>query len=585
MDTRSTVSTRYELCRHLFGMPGPDSRRNISSFTSGLGPRSLAMLGNYGVSGACRGIGINSAFRFVHRNCFYISGSSARGGVIFGHAITLGSSFIGGTWTVAMRGVFSFLGDGFPASATYTFSGMNVLINGGGARIRGTVITLSYALPMVGRTIGGKYRLVVARRPMVFDKLGDILSSVVIFRTVGGGLDIVSVRAGLSRNSNNIGSYLTSVVNLRGIRGIATSSNFILQGNIMSPVSTSHFTDCLGLILNCPIGCINRGGVGAILIYNNTNTSCLRATRGGNYSTLIATSIGRRLFLRTTRGNVTLFSYKRFGARILMVGPLYGVLGLGFSRVGFVRGASSVVGATRWSTIFYFSNCAGFNSWVVAVVFHATVLFLFIAVTVHLVKGHRVNSVRPGRLIIALLLSRVTTVPLRSASRPVLGYMVTVFVLMVVRVIISIFSLGDASIEHLLGNRTIMVVGGNIVSRITVGHMELAVVSLVRRLEVGSMFSVSAITFTVLRIGNRLDILLGATRRATAIGSVNIGGSGTALPVPIVASKGVVDRGLATLRVARGSIRGVLGRGGIAAGRIFLLALSEGGGTGLVGVK
>lgn len=79
------------VCSELFGIPGPSSR-DANDFGSGLGPSSLGILAKYLVRDNLGSMGPNSIFRFVHGNCFYISGGSAYSGVVFGLAIPLGSS-------------------------------------------------------------------------------------------------------------------------------------------------------------------------------------------------------------------------------------------------------------------------------------------------------------------------------------------------------------------------------------------------------------------------------------------------------------------------------------------------------------
>lgn len=83
-----------ELCSGLFAIPSPSA--NSEGFLSCLGRGSLRILANYGTRGGVTNTATPGDCRFVHRNCFYVSGGSdSPRRLMFGHDMDLGSDFGG----------------------------------------------------------------------------------------------------------------------------------------------------------------------------------------------------------------------------------------------------------------------------------------------------------------------------------------------------------------------------------------------------------------------------------------------------------------------------------------------------------
>ncbi len=177
---------------------------------------------------------------------------------------------------------------------------------------------------------------------------------------------------------------------------------------------------------------------------------------------------------------------------------------------------------------------------------------MFIVIMVHLVNGQRVKRLRPSRLIIAVVVSRITTVPVRSGSRPVTATFITVTLLLVVRVVVSFATFGGQGLEGVLCNAPDILFSGKGVGRKRVRHRQFGIGSLVRVVEGGNTSDLSRMSCMVIRAGKGMDMLLGTSRHPMAIGSLGLSTGPIRLDCVVVSGNGMGAKGLGTVKFSRG---------------------------------
>lgn len=210
------------------------------------------------------------------------------------------------------------------------------------------------------------------------------------------------------------------------------------------------------------------------------------------------------------------------------------------------------------------------------------VVCVAIVVSLQVVNGERVNRLAPRRLIVAVLISRITVVPLRSGKVPLTGVIIPVLVFISLRVLISTVSVGDLAFHGLIRNGPVFIVEGNGLSRGRVEHLHLAVSSLASTIQRGKFFSLSSIRSTIVRAGNAVSILRGTRRDPMAPGRLSLSISRGSAPIPTIASKGPAPRCFNRGGVGLDRVRLLVGRDNVRVRGVVLLAISSTNGVFVV---
>ena len=211
----------------------------------------------------------------------------------------------------------------------------------------------------------------------------------------------------------------------------------------------------------------------------------------------------------------------------------------------------------------------------ITIIFRTAILFLFVTIAIRLMGKRQIGDMQPNELVVTLLLSEIAAIPLQDTSQPILNCVIAIFILVIMEIVVSVFSLKSTTIRRLLNGQAVVIIKNGVVDQSEMRRVRMTVLDLIEMLRVQNVFDISTVAFAVLEVNGELSVLLKTAEQAATVKDIGVKKDKATLPIPVITDGKIISENLTALQITHNDVEKILKQNNVTTKQVFLLTLDR----------
>ncbi len=196
--------------------------------------------------------------------------------------------------------------------------------------------------------------------------------------------------------------------------------------------------------------------------------------------------------------------------------------------------------------------------YLIAIIFRTLILYVFVVLGIRLMGKRQIGDMQPSELVITLLISEITAIPLQDVTQPIASGVVAIFTLVILEIVISVIAMKSIFARKLLSGKSAVVIKNGELDQHAMRRMRITLIDLIELLRAQSIFDISTIAFAVLEVNGNLSVLLKSEERPATAKDVGLTPKKDGLPLPVICDGKVLEESLQSLELDRQELLQIL---------------------------
>lgn len=210
------------------------------------------------------------------------------------------------------------------------------------------------------------------------------------------------------------------------------------------------------------------------------------------------------------------------------------------------------------------------------------IMYFFVMCAIRIMGKRQIGDMQPGELVVTLLISEIAAIPLQDSSQPLLLGIVSMFTLVSIEIIISIFAMKSLKIRKLISGKSVVVIKNGDIDQKAMKKVRLTVLDLIELLRAQDVFSLDSVAFAVLEVNGSLSVLLKEDKQPATVGDLNIKTAREGLPLPVISDGKIIKESIKALQISETKVKEIINANKLQTKEVFLLNLDRYGNFTLI---
>ncbi len=211
----------------------------------------------------------------------------------------------------------------------------------------------------------------------------------------------------------------------------------------------------------------------------------------------------------------------------------------------------------------------------IAIIFRTLVLYIFVVIGIRLMGKRQIGDMQPSELVITLLISEITAIPLQDVTQPISSGIVAIFTLVILEITISVIAMKSTLVRKLLSGKSAVIIKNGEIDQHAMRRMRLTIIDLIELLRAQNVFDISTVAYAVLEVNGNLSVLLKTTERPATVGDVKKGVTPDGMPLPVICDGKVVKESLRSLNLKPDALDKKLKKAKLQTEDVFLMTVDR----------
>ncbi len=210
------------------------------------------------------------------------------------------------------------------------------------------------------------------------------------------------------------------------------------------------------------------------------------------------------------------------------------------------------------------------------------IIYFFVMCAIRIMGKRQIGDMQPGELVVTLLISEIAAIPLQDSSQPLLLGVVSMFTLVAIEIIISIFAMKCLTVRRLLSGKSVVVIKNGEIDQKAMKKVRLTVLDLIELLRAQDVFSLDSVSYAVLEVNGSLSVLLKQEKQPATVGDLDIKTEKEGLPLPVISDGKIIYESICALKTTQEKVVDILTANNLKTKEVFLLNLDRYGNFTLI---
>ena len=215
--------------------------------------------------------------------------------------------------------------------------------------------------------------------------------------------------------------------------------------------------------------------------------------------------------------------------------------------------------------------------YLISVIIRTLILYITVTVAIRLMGKRQIGDMQPSELVITLLISEITAIPLQDKDQPVLNGIVAVFLLVILEIGVSALALKSFGVRKLLSGKSVVLIKNGTLDFCAMRDVRLTTLDLIELLRGQNVFNIEDVNFAVLEANGNLSVLLKGKKQPALAEDLKINNKPDALPLPVISDGKIVSESLDALSVTQEDVYKIIKKDRKKISDILLMTLDRGG--------
>ncbi len=217
----------------------------------------------------------------------------------------------------------------------------------------------------------------------------------------------------------------------------------------------------------------------------------------------------------------------------------------------------------------------------ITTIIRTVILYILVTFSIRLMGKRQIGDMQPNELVVTFLLSEIAAIPLQDTSQPLLSGVVSIFMLVVLEIIISVFAMKSQFMRRLISGKSVVIIKNGEIDQTAMKNVRMTVLDLIELLRSQSVFDLSTIAFAVLEVNGELSVLLKSSEQPATAADVGAQIKKESLPLPVITDGQINYQSLKTLKITEQQLLKKLKKHNTEPENVFLMTMDHGGNSNI----
>lgn len=170
------------------------------------------------------------------------------------------------------------------------------------------------------------------------------------------------------------------------------------------------------------------------------------------------------------------------------------------------------------------------------------IIYIVVIASVRLMGKRQIGELQPAELVITILLSEIASMPIQDSETPLLQCVVSIFLLVALEVISSVFSMKSRTFRTLIQGHSIIVIKNGEIVQENMKLIRYSVDDLMEALRLKNVFDISQVNYAYIETNGSISVLLNQNDSPVTPPDLEIEKENPALPCLVISDGKIIKR-------------------------------------------
>ncbi len=225
--------------------------------------------------------------------------------------------------------------------------------------------------------------------------------------------------------------------------------------------------------------------------------------------------------------------------------------------------------------LFYFANTYFWVIGMLKVIIRTIIMYVFVSIGIRLMGKRQIGDMQPSELVITLLISEITAIPLQDISQPISVGLVAIFMLVFLEILASVMAMKSLRFRRILSGKSVVIIKNGSLDQRAMKSVRMTVFDLIEMLRMQGIFDLNEVETAVLEINGNLSVQQKAKDMPVTASQMNVKTKENGLPVAVISDGIIMDSALEFLNKTRADLNKILEKNKIEPQEIFVMTLDN----------
>lgn len=153
-------------------------------------------------------------------------------------------------------------------------------------------------------------------------------------------------------------------------------------------------------------------------------------------------------------------------------------------------------------------------------VIRTILLYIFIIIALRLMGKRQISDMQTSELVITLIISDISVIPMQDNSIPMLTGIVPMLVLISIEIFLSVIMLKSTGIRQLICGKPIVIIKDGVLLQSAMRKLRLSTEDLFAQLRMQQIFALDDIAYCIAETNGQISVLLKSQKQTLTLGDV-----------------------------------------------------------------
>ena len=205
------------------------------------------------------------------------------------------------------------------------------------------------------------------------------------------------------------------------------------------------------------------------------------------------------------------------------------------------------------------------------VFFRAIILYALVVFALRLMGKRQIGELQPAELVITILISNITSLPIEDTDIPMTLGMIPVLVLVASEILVSELSLRSRRFRSVLSGNPVVLIQNGVLDQRQMRRLRVSIDDLMESLRQNGVFDLQDVQYAIVETNGNLSVFQKSTAQPVTAGQLQLAGDDADPPAVVISDGRIVRPALQACGLTEDWVTRTLRARGQQLGDVFLM--------------
>lgn len=210
------------------------------------------------------------------------------------------------------------------------------------------------------------------------------------------------------------------------------------------------------------------------------------------------------------------------------------------------------------------------------------IVYIVVIASIRLMGKRQIGELQPAELVVTILLSEIAAMPLENSETPLIQSLVSIFLLVSLEVMFSVFSMKSRKFRTLLQGHSVMIIKEGKIIQENMKLVRYSVDDLMESLRLKDIFDINDVWYAYIETNGSISVLPKKESSAVTNSDLDIKAKDDPIPCLVISDGKVITREFDVCGLTEGKLDKILKKKKLEKSKVLLMTYSKDGEANIV---